>query len=179
MRTVYRPEQVQLDQACLGFEWDRFEGSPHTRASVVDPNVDAAECRNRGARQLARLDRVGNIGRDRERASAERLAVPGGLFEQLAAPGGQDHVGAASGKSVGGCKPYTARGAGDHHRGVAQTLHDKLHPLLRLWPIRCQLCPTILAGRLSAVGEGAGVQEVKRGERTPPEPPIRRRSRDA
>ena len=63
MRTVYRPEQVQLDQACLGFEWDRFEGSPHTRASVVDPNADAAECRNRGARQLARLDRVGNIGR--------------------------------------------------------------------------------------------------------------------
>src|SRR3712207_8123384 len=43
------------------------------------------------------------------------------------APGGQDHVGAVTGEGVGGRKPYAARGAGDHHRSVAQTFHDEPH----------------------------------------------------
>jgi hypothetical protein len=69
--------------------------------------------------QLSRLGRVGDVCRHRERAPAERLAVPYGLFEQCTAAGGQEHVGAASGKSVGGREPYAAGGAGDHHHGFA------------------------------------------------------------
>ena len=100
-----------------------LEGAPHACACVVNPPVDAAEGRGRGACQLAYLGRIGYVGRHRERTPTERLAISGGLFEQLAAPGGEDHVGPAPGESLGGCKPYAARGAGDHHCGVEQAFY--------------------------------------------------------
>src|SRR5829696_6797016 len=57
-------------------------------------------------------------------ASAELLAPLHGPIEQRAAPGGEDHVGAARGESPGHSELYAARSPGDHHRGVAQTIHD-------------------------------------------------------
>ncbi len=118
MRAVYRPEQVQLNQVHLGLERDLFKGTPHARAGVVDPHVDAAEGGGRSVCQLSRLGWVGNVGRHRERPPAQLLAVPHGLFEQGAAPGGQNHVGAAPRKGVGGRKPDAARSASDHDHGV-------------------------------------------------------------
>ena len=45
---------------------------------------------------------IGDVGRHGVRSSAERLAVLYGPLEQFAAPAGEDHVGTASGKSLGG-----------------------------------------------------------------------------
>ncbi len=82
-------------------------------------------------REVAHLGGVGDVGRERQRPRAKRLSVLCSSLEQLAAPGGQDHVGAVLGESAGGRQPYAARGPGDHNCRAAQILHKDL-ALLRL-----------------------------------------------
>ena len=151
MAPVDRAEQVQLDQARLGFNRYLLEWAPHARAGVVEPHVDPAEGRSRGTCQLAHLVGVGDVGRQGERPSAKRLAVSYGLLEQFEAAGGKDHVGTASGKSLSGCESYTARGTGDHHRGVAQAF-DNNPPSSALFSVDALPTPSddiIPAGRTS------------------------------
>ncbi|GJE41229.1 hypothetical protein AEGHOMDF_0391 [Methylobacterium soli] len=120
---VHAAEQVDLDGAAMEVEGCVLIRSEDPGPGIVDPDVDAPERLLGPGRQSLHGPWVGDVGRDHDGLRPPRPAQTRDLLQGFDAAGRQGEAGAVAREGEGGRPADPARGAGDHHDGVAEIVH--------------------------------------------------------
>jgi len=118
--TVDLSHQVGLDHLPEHVRRDLEELAVGDHPGAVDPDVDAAEARDRGGRERLDGSFVGDVQRFGVDRGSGRLALPRDIEERLGGAATEGEGAAATGNPQRRGAPDPARGAGDHHRRLLE-----------------------------------------------------------